>query len=231
MRTSQLLDEFERQAQNFERELLLSYLDQANRRLFQVEATQNVILDSVTGKLPFLATTDGVHVYDWPQNAWGIGNVLVRSSKMQYSESGRVNMQYAFGNCGAILNEDLIRFGGHLYWPVKDLQTRASPSEAVPCQIIFQSNPGTTTDVYHVLSYQRANELLSENIQHNIPEPYDMAALVPTAKALLDAALNGTTVDAHQAIEKVFIPMVQKFLNSGAQGSKDFQPVDRSWGT
>lgn len=230
MLTSQLINELSRQAQNFEREDLLEYLDQANRRLFQVQATQNVILDPETGKLPFLATIDGTYVYDWPLNAWGIGNVLVRSSKMHYGEGGRVNMRYAFGDCRMALKEELIRFGGHLYWPVKDLQTRASPSPATPCQIIFQSNPGTTTDAYHVLSYQRANELLSENIQHNIPEPYDIAALVPTAKALLDAALNGTHMDSHQAIEKVYVPMVQKFLNGGANGSKDFDPVDRSWG-
>ena len=228
MNTTQLVDEIVRRFKNFERDGedgVLQYLNAANAILYQVEAEQTIVFDQVTGMLPVLATIAGQNVYTLPDEYWRCGNILVSAARARH-EFGYAS-QFAFGSPHGCRSEDLIVYGGHRYWPVEKVKTRDSARSGSPVQILFQGDPGTTTNVYHIRGYKRPTNILSETVDVDIPEPLDIECLVPATCSLIDGVLNGTYPEALQYVKRTYGPVVQKRLNGGAQGSIDAEPMGR----
>jgi hypothetical protein len=79
------------------------------------------------------------------------------------------------------------------------------------------------------LTYKRPVQILSENIEVEVPSPWDYDLLLPAAAKLIEGVQSGNYDEARQFIRKELKPLLWKQLDSGDQGDIDIEPVDRGY--
>jgi hypothetical protein len=230
MLTSEIIDEMVMRFNGRNRDGdygILRYLNLAHQILMQAEVEQNTIFDTSTGKLPYLVTTDETFLYPMATNVWRISGVLVRIENRSFLRFD----DYERGGLHRHRHDWLPKvIGGIEYLPVPNIRSTDCVRDGIPATVMFTRNPGTYDKTYHLWMFKRPTQIVSESIQPDIPEPYDMEYLVPATAKLIEGAMNGDYVNAREYIEKELKPQFWKVRNAGDQGAYDNEPMDRGAG-
>lgn len=215
--TSQLLTWIELECQGWQREGRRgsrALLNEAHKILNCRQVEQNVILDSSTGNLPFMATTDGTYRYNAPSNVWMIGAILI---------DALTSIDY-----GTRFEEDFLGleeylFGGYTYYRVRNIRTKPWDRNSVAWVQFNRFNPGTTTAVYRRLAWRRPTDIISDSIQHDMPEGMDVKYLMPATISLIEAINDHDKFN--KTLQWIATGLAQQYWNeseSGDQGQSDF---------
>jgi len=216
--TSQLLTWLELELHGWNREGprgTRALLNQAQQILLQQENEQNLLFDPLTGDFPFLTTVAGRYIYNIPAlygtlSYWLIRAVLVDPTNAPSGEHWRFEDYY---------------FGENLYYRIKNMRTlEAGASPLVLASVAFlKEDPGTTTNVFRIAGYRQPIQILSDNIQHEMPGTTDMEYLYPATVMLIRSINDDKKLEAARLyIEKELKPKVIQSLDRGEQGNSDF---------
>lgn len=204
---------------------VLRYLNMANSLLVSVDAEQNVVFDSSTDELPTIDTVSGTLLYTMPGTVRRVAAVLIKqeeySSGIGFSRDYDRKIRTSYPNSYV--------FGGVEYIKVPYIKTRDRTNSTTLSRIRFTANPGTTTGYYYYQAYKVPTDVLSESIQHDVPEPYDIQFLLPAATALIAGVQNYTLHEAIEYVTKVISAGYAQVASSGDQGYLDCEPVSRDF--
>ena len=216
--TSQLLTWLELELDGWNREGprgTRALLNQAHKILLQQECEQNLLFDPFTGDFPFLTTVAAQYVYNVPALVgvlpyWLIKAVLVDPTNAPTGEHWQFEDYY---------------FGENQYYRIKNMRTlEAGASPLLVASVAFlKEDPGDTTDVFRIAGYREPVEILSDNIQHEMPGTTDMEFLYPATVMLIRSINDDKKMEkARFYIETVLKPKIIQSLDRGEQGNSDF---------
>jgi hypothetical protein len=197
---------------------VLSLLNQFVQMVLKGDQTENLVFDASTGKLPFLTTTKGTYLYSLSSTYYKCKYILVDVTKWtsayEYPNNpafGRNNTEYAF-------NTNEIILGGYKYRQVPVVITPAFGSGVAT--VLFQFDPNTTTDLYHIYGYQAGNQITSLSSTLQIEEKFHMD-VVAACQCLIDGLDNGNMQDIIPVIQEKFVSkiLLQKYNNSHPDSS------------
>lgn len=182
-------------------------LNEAHRILLYQEVDSRIVYDASTGDLPYQATQNNVYQYDMPANCYVLKKILIDRDQTLESSDWVV--------------EDF-SIAGKNYYAIRNIKsTPATPSEVA--NIMFTVNPGATTQVFKRLYYQTPRQILSDNIQHEMPGSTDMEYLYPATAMLIRSINDDKELEkARLYIEKELKPNIRKEFDLGEQGVSDF---------
>ncbi len=87
----------------------------------------------------------------------------------------------------------------------------------------IKEDPGNTTNVFRIVGYRQPVEILSDNIQHEMPGSTDIEYLFPATVMLIRAIDDDKKMAESRAfIEKEYKPKITRSLDRGEQGNSDF---------
>lgn len=192
---------------------LLSLLNQYVQMVLKTDTDENLVFDSTTGRLPYLATTQGVYQYSLPSQYYKCKYILVNHG------AGYGNYEYpnnpAFGRHhtdNAFDTQDII-LGPHKYRQVPVRLTPQFGTGAVT--VLFQFDPLNTTNVYHVYAYQGGNQITALGCTLQIEEKFHFD-IVAACQILIDCLDNGRFEDGMQKVQDQFASKIwlQKYNNT-----------------
>ncbi len=216
--TSQLLTWLELELHGWNREGprgTRALFNEAHKTLLEQEAEQNMLFDATTGDLPFLTTNAGQFVYNVPPVGgvhpyWLIKAVVVDAESALSGENWHYEDYY---------------FANNRYLRVVNIRTLAEGSSPnVLASVAFiKEDPGATTNVFRIAGYRQPVEILSDNIQHEMPGSTDIEYLYPAAVMLIRSINDDKKLEESRLyIEQVLKPKVFQALDSGEQGNGDY---------
>lgn len=221
MRTTEIVDELVALHNGWSRDGdhgVLRYLNMANSILKSIDAEQNVLYGT-DGELPPIDTTETVFLYTMPTTVRRVAYIVAKSSEISKD----------YGRSLAIQPPNSFVYGGIDYVRIPCVKTKDRIYSSAPAIVRFTADPGTHTSYYRRVSYGAPTEILSENIQHDIPEPYDTMYLLPAASLLIAGIQNYTFQESIQHIRAVIVPQLSEELGAGEQGEWDSEPVTRDF--
>jgi hypothetical protein len=199
MITEELIDELVQRFQGWNRtgdHGLLRFLNSAHEILMSVDSEQTTIFDTATGALPILATTAGVFNYIMPDNVRRVAKVLFRlDNKFNFPQSN-----YGLDRYTGMSQKNGLSIGGQWYGKIPFVRTKDRTSATLPAEVMFTQDPDTQSTLYYLLSYRVPKQILSENIEHEVPTPYDYDFLLPAAAKLIEGQLNGNYDEARRIV-------------------------------
>jgi hypothetical protein len=204
---------------------ILRYLNSAHEILMTAEAEQTIIFNETIGELPLLVTTTLIRRYEFPNNVWRVGGILVKVDNTLRGTDYEEIIRISYKNCVMIGGIQYAKVPYVKQWDYKMLTANTEQ----PARIMFTQDPGSTTDYYYRLSYRRPTQILSEAIQPDIAQPQDINYLIPATAKLMEGAQNGNYDEARQFILSDLKPKLWRELNSGVQGEQDNEAVDRGF--
>jgi hypothetical protein len=204
---------------------VLRYLNMANAMLVSTDAEQNIVYDSDTDELPSVNTTNEVLLYTLPSTIRRIVAVLIKAEEYTYNPG----VASDYGRKVRTSSPNLYVFGGVSYIRIPFVKTRDRTNKNTLAQIRFTVNPGTKDGYYYYASYKTPTDIISETIQHDIPEPYDIQFLLPAASLLIAGVQNYTFLEAVEQIRLSTIKEYANVIGQGDQGYLDSEPVDRGF--
>ena len=216
--TSQLLTWIELECHGWTREGSRGsrvLLNEAHRMLLFREDDTNIVFDSNTGNLPFLATTDNIFQYNLPAACYILKHILVDNpiTTNDYGSTGSGSSNWMF-------EEYFI--AGRSYYRVMNIRSYPS-TPSVRARVLFTTNPGDTTAIFRELYHKQPVQILSDSIQHEMPGATDVQYLMPATVALINAINDHDKYEkAKLMIEREYKPRVLSELNIGEQGQSDF---------
>jgi hypothetical protein len=232
MTTEELVDELVQMHNGWSRDGVhgcLRYLNEAHNILMSVEAQQNTIFNTLTGKLPAINTTAGTMLYTMLDDVWRVSAVLIQINPL-YGYPFAPQFDYGMNRlAGRSSYENSLVIGGIQYSKVPFIRTRDRINPTTPAMIMWTKDPETKTDFYYRLSHKTPVQILSESIQPEIASPLDVQILLPAASKLIEGAQKFNLFEAYQYIEKEFKPKLMKELDAGDQGDLDMEPVSRGF--
>jgi hypothetical protein len=119
--------------------------------------------------------------------------------------------------------------GGVTYVRIPNVRTKDFVNTSLPARVLFTRDPETQSDYYYRQSYRRPTQILSEDIQSDIPPPYDDDTLIPATALLIEGVQNGNYTDAREYIRNVLKKNLWKQIDGGDQGYQDIEPVSREF--
>ncbi len=181
--------------------------NQAHRLLLYDENEGNVVFDPTTGDLPVLDTQDGVFQYDCPANCWLLKYLVIDRDQILDD----INFRY----------EDLV-LKSMEYYRILNIDARQSRLDQLATLMFVGVNPGTTHGVFKQMYYRTPTEILSDNIQHEMPGTTDEDFLIPATIKLIEGIDHGNIIEARQYIEMELKPQFQLRADQGEHGVPKF---------
>jgi len=226
--TSRMVTMLELNANGWSRVDILAALNDAQNLLIQEQTEQTVV--TVNGEFPALNTQEGVYEYEIP-DVWRVSEILVQYPLLkEYDYLLPGYYGYGYDN-GFQKNIEDRKYRGKKYIRIQQIATQdRSPGNnsatVVSAKVIFQYNPGDTTNFYRRRSYSLPTQLTSENIPPSIKsEKAQLTALFPTAELMIRGYQNGDWDEVFTKIETKYKPIVMAEENAGEQGVSNF--IDR----
>ena len=199
---------------------VLKYLNQAHKILMSTENEATLILDSTTGKLPTLTTVEGTYEYSMPSTVRTVTGIYLISTSTSNRDYGRPL---------PVSNRNAKVVAGESYARIYCTRQTAKINSTTLAKVFFTKDPGDSEGLYYYEGYKSPTEITSENIQGDIPEPFEYTHLVPAASKLIEGIQNGTTAEIIEYIQNVLRPRMWSELNRGDSGSWDSEPVARDY--
>lgn len=216
--TSQLLTWLELELDGWNREGprgTRALLNQAHKILLEQECEQNLLFDPLTGDLPFLTTRATQYAYNVPALGGVLPYWLIKAVVID-TDTALSGQNWHF--------EDFY-FASHLYYRVLNIRTliEGSSPNVLASVAFIKEDPGNTTNVFRIAGYREPVEILSDNIQHEMPGSTDMEYLYPATVMLIRSINDDKKMEESRAyINKVLKPKVFQALDKGEYGNSDF---------
>jgi hypothetical protein len=200
----------QRRATNYSRPQILDILNEVQQIVYSQETEQTTYIDPATGMPPYIQTTEGVYTYDAPSNCRRTACVFSMSLPNSFSRTRPVGprREYYFRNKG--------------YYKIA-VASRDKQPDGTLAQVIFQEDPGTTTDKYYHSYWLEFPELLDESQQLILPDHvhfYLRRAVI----AMISNEEYGETGGDIMMIEEI-AKKIRKELNRGEQSTLGQTPV------
>jgi len=156
MTTSEMVTFIQKQVTNYTREEILEFYNRVNEFVLHKPLYQRMKLDGTNGGFPpFLATQNNVYEYECPSDCWR--TVRVFSERLQRS----------FASRNFVTRNRLYYFTKQSTFEIAVRSFDATETE--PGRVIFDTNPGDTTEQFYHLYLLKARQLTSEQIQTELP--------------------------------------------------------------
>jgi len=219
MTTSQMITLLKKKASTYDREDLLSLINDVQNFLFSRDCAQFLYKDPDTG-LPPLLTTTGVRFYSFPEGTYPVdvrstSAILARSEIRDYGYGGRWEGYY---------------FANTEFYQVPVTSNDKTP--AAPASVTFLGDGvSSSREIYH-LFYRNPAQLVSESVQLEIPSNYHLQVRKCVLKLIEDEEYGRD--DAWEYIENVVAKRIWYQMNRGAQGRLGrtlYQPEFRDYAT
>jgi len=181
--------------------------NEAHRLLLYNEDENNIVYDPAIGDLPFLETQNNIFAYEAPADCWLVKGVLVDRDQSFDSED--------------IRREDII-IAGIEYYRVLNVKTMQSKQGQLARLMFVSFNPGDTEEIFKLLYYRMPIQILSDNIQHEMPGTTDEDYLIPATVKLMEGIGHGNIIEARQYITRELKPQFQIEADRGEQGVSKF---------
>jgi len=187
---------------NYSREQILARYNEVHRIVYSSDSEQFIYIDPSTGLPPYLATTAGVYSYTAPSNCRR--TLFVYTRDQQYRNLSRQRpigprREYYFSN------------RGYHEVPVRTVDRTAGTDPTV----IFEQDPGTSTDKYLHLYTIEPNEI--ETLEDELQIPEHLHYLVRDIVVQMFASEEyGVTERKHVDLERGF-RKIRSEMNRGAQ--------------
>lgn len=228
--TVQLINKMEMSAEGWNRigeKGLIGILNEAQNILLCQETAQRIVYRT-DGELPYIATTNEVYKYELNKTNLGIADQDIeiwRVSNVLVTPPFSTNLQSIISIDYGIRPElrqpvKAMEFNGIEYFRFHQVQIKDARYGGYPT-LQFSTNPGDTTDDFHLICFEKPRQITAESINPEVPEQYHYTILLPTALKLLEAHQNGNWTDAMMMIEEKYKPMMVEKLNEGDQGEWD----------
>lgn len=188
--------------------------------LCKCESSRFLIVDTSTGKLPLLSTTEyNMGPYSGPAGSWRVANILLKEPAYDYGYVQDYDSVY--GEQPYVNTTEPLEFNGNWYYPYPFCRFDDALEGALPIGY-FSRNPGTTTDRFYLQAYRAPTQITSDRVQLPIPDSYGCHRLyvLPACLALIEAVDHGDYEKGLVYIETTIKPMMWKVLNKGAKGSR-----------
>jgi len=137
----------------------LTVIDAVNREMKSGNVQANEYIDTTTGFPPLLSTTSGTYQYDLPDNARMLKSVFFKA-KSTYPSSDDYGEYHQ------------ISYGGKKCFEVPVTPSRKTNFSNA--NVIFRSDPGTTTSKYYTAYWVEPTSITSLSVQHDIEPPYEL---------------------------------------------------------
>jgi hypothetical protein len=198
---------------------VITLLNQFVQMVLKGDQTENLVYDSTTGKLPFLATTKGTYLYSLSSTYYKCKYILVDVTNWDASYEYPNNPAFGRNDTRYNFNTSEIILGGNRYRQVPVVITPAFGSGVAT--VLFQFDPNTTTDLYHIYGYQAGNQITSVSSALQIEERFHLACVVPALQCMIDGLDNGNFQDIMPVIQEKFCSPIwlQKYNNSHSDSS------------
>jgi hypothetical protein len=121
-----------------------------------------------------------------------------------------------------------IEIAGIMHYLVPYIRTQ-DWSNASPATIRWTENPGTSTDRYRYLAYERCPDFSSPNSNLAISPPDDDNYLYPAAARLMEGIVKGDYIQARRDVMALRDEYWNKSENAGYQGD-DYEISSRPYG-
>jgi hypothetical protein len=194
---------------------VLPFYNEANNILLQNENEEMVKVDNATGLLPLLTTLAGQFKYSLPSGVWRIDSILV----LIPTES-----TYGINPLSTFQLDDrpvkYVKWAGHKFLQFQAV--RCYDEDTLNAGILFQLDPGDSTDFFYYYGYVKPNQITAETIQSQIPGRYHMSHLIPATIKLLEGIQNGTMMQARQEINTLIKPDFWNEMNKGGKQRSGF---------
>lgn len=210
---------------------ILPHLNAAHFILCTNESEQNVYYDEVNGDLPALTTIAGTYNYTLSNaiNIWKISGVNVRVEDISSISGTLVSLTgFDYGSKRYTSRPmEYVTLAGIEY--VRIPFVRSWPAtETANARLMFNADPGSSTDYYRLYGWKKPTQIISESIQVDIPPPWDYEYLLPATAKFIEGIQHGNYVDCRRYVTTVLKPALQKEMNSGEQGF-DHETDDRGF--
>jgi len=222
--TTELLDILEMSAPAWNREGakgLLKVLNDAQNILMLQEMAQTQAYRT-DDELPYISTTEGTYQYTLNQATTGLSVDIWRVAAVLVKPPYSTNLNNIIAqdyNYEPIQQRPIfpMMFNGVEYYLFHEIATVDAKRGGHPT-LQFTVDPGTSTDDFHLLCYEKPTELTSENVALTVPEDMHYESVLPVAMKLLEAYTNNTWVESMQFIEKEYKRKFRFQMSEGAQG-------------
>jgi len=208
---------------------VLRYLNAAHEILMSVDCQQNIVFDTSIGKLPPLNTTAGTFFYQFPDTIRRVDSIVVESSQVGPNLFDYGMSVFSTSLLGRTAYKNSLVVGGIQYTKIPYIKSKDRINSSTPANVMFAKDPLDKTDFYRYFSYKVPTQILSENIQVDIPTPLDFDILLPATAKLIEGVQNGNYDEARRIIRMELRPLLLRELDAGDQGDLDMEPVDRGF--
>lgn len=208
---------------------ILPHFNAAHFILAANESEQNVYYDESTGDLPALTTVGETLAYDCDSNLWKLGGIYVRIEEISSISGTLVSLSgFDYGSRRFIRRPtEYMSVSGIDYIRVPYVRSQIA-TESAAVRVVFTADPGSATNYYKQYGWKKPTAIISENIQVDIPPPWDYEYLIPATCKLIEGIEHGNYVEARQYISSVLKPALIKEMNSGEQGF-DYEAESRGF--
>jgi len=201
---------------NYSREEILAAINEMVEIVYDQDMEQVIKIDSATGLPPFIVTSAGVYEYDCPSDCRRTARIFTETIS-GYSTSARRSPwgEYVYQ--------------GKSYYRVPIRSYDADVQDTL-AKVVFETDPGATTEVYYHQYYTKHVELTDES--QSILLPSKVHYLVRRgALALLAGEDYGESGHGINMVDDV-ARRIRNTMNSGAQarsGMTHWQPEQRNY--
>jgi len=178
-RTSELLNLVELECHGWTREGVRgtrALLNEAHKLLKMRQCEGNILYDSTTGDLPYLATVAGTYRYSLGATVWLPQNVLVDDTTYLDLTAG--------------WRGETVTYAGKDYFRLFNIRSAPWTLNANAWVQFTGADPGSTTTSYRIRAYAKPREITSDAVQHDMPGATDIKYLLPATVMLIQAATN-----------------------------------------
>lgn len=203
-KTQAMISSIKRNADNFSRQQILDAINDVLVIVYGKNMAQTIALDD-NGQPPVFATTQGVYKYTAPADCREIVAIGIDAGI-----TTGVNYRYGIPIIG---NGNDLQFANRIYRVCPVTSLSATPGTTASFK--FADDPGTTTDLFHIVYYKLAPSIDTEAEELPLPEEvyYDFR------KAVI-AILNTTNYGDTNFDDSVLIntcEKIQQVMNRGTQ--------------
>lgn len=208
MTVSQIISLLNRQNPDWDTQPLIDLLNSFVQMALKVDTQENVVYDSNTGDLPYLATTAGLFLYTMPPNYYKIWDIVTCSTS-QYPN----NAYYAHQEQnGFVTPKKPITLANKSYLPVPTVKTQAYGALGV-ATVMFRFDPKTSINTYQIYGCASSGDILTITSVLSIPDKLHLGVVIPAMQLMIDGLDNGRYVENLQVINDTLLPKIWQEMN------------------
>jgi len=205
--------------------VVTSTLNEVVRYIISQPLAQSLYYDpNNNGLPPFLTTTAGQYRYTFPSGTFAV-DVLRVEAILSWGRNTNSNV----GLRNLRSRQNSYNLNGMEF--VRTAVTSKTATRDRPAEITFiNTDPGTTTDVWHVLFTQKPRSILSGKTEIPVPEEVHLELIDGVTSIIKNEKYGDET--AWERFKRLQMPVIRKSMNGGAQGRIGAtlpQPKDRNY--